>query len=383
MPPNSAVSALCTSASASARQIKLSTPCGLSRCAALAIQRGNRPGAAACARRRRGSGDRFCRVASWNGGFISTRSALPDAIPAAASASTSSASQASTFTRLSNLLSRILSAASAQRAASISTSVTLRPATRAASARPAAPTPAPRSTACSLARPPVAAASKIASWPTRWPRSGWRKRSLPPSTASSLVSRTSVRIGTQLLAEPGVLQDLPRRTLVPFGYQNPPRQYAERAFQHAHVLVEHHGTNAGALEQGHHCRDQNHVIGANEFAQFALFLLPRRQRFYKALFYVVWHPRRQWNLENLCPLYPVFWRRSEARIAHSRSSGWSRSIGAANCCHLSGHAGFVPGCRFLVPVLAYCRHGFLGRLQPRFCSMSRYRRSSSIIPAIG
>ena len=85
-------------------------------------------------------------------------------------------------------------------------------------------------------------------------------------------------------------------------YQDAPRQHAERAFQHAHVLVEHHGTNAGALEQGHHCRDQNHVVGANEFAQFALFLLPRRQRFYKALFYVVWHPRRQWNFKNLCPL---------------------------------------------------------------------------------
>ena len=86
------------------------------------------------------------------------------------------------------------------------------------------------------------------------------------------------------------MQDMPRRELVPFGDQNPPWQYTERAFQHAHVLVEHHGTNAGTLKQGHHCRYQNHVIGANEFAQFALFLLPRRQRFYKALFYVVWHP---------------------------------------------------------------------------------------------
>src|SRR5664279_6265871 len=81
MPPNSAVSALCTSASASARQISVSTPCGLSRCAALAIQRGNRPGAAVCASRRPGSGDTFCRVASRNGGFISTRSAAPGLLP--------------------------------------------------------------------------------------------------------------------------------------------------------------------------------------------------------------------------------------------------------------------------------------------------------------
>src|SRR5450756_23200 len=331
MPPNSAVSALCTSASASARQIKLSTPCGLSSSAALAIQRRNRPGAAACARRRRGSGDRFCRVASWNGGFISTRSALPGARPAAASVCVFSTSRVSTSTRSSSRLSRALSAASRQSAASISTSVTLSPATRAASARPAAPTPAPRSIACSSARAAVAAASRIASWPTRWPASGWRKRSLPPSTASSLVSRTSVRIGTQLLAKPSVFQNLPRRELVSFGHQNPPWQYTERAFQHAHVLVEHHGTNAGALKQGHHCRDQNHVIGANEFAQFALFLLPRRQRFYKALYYVVWHPRRQWNLKNLCPLYLVFWRRYAARIPRNHSSGWCRSIGAANC----------------------------------------------------
>src|SRR5450631_705382 len=331
MPPNSAVSALCTSASTSARQINVSTPCGLSKCAALAIQRANRPGAAACASRRRGSGDTFCRVASRNGGFISTRSALPGAIPATPSASMSSASAVSALTRSANLLSRALSAASAQSAGSISTSVTFSPATRAASASPAAPTPAPRSMACSPPSAAVAAASRIASWPTRWPASGWRKRSLPPSTASSLVSRTSVLIGTQLLAESGVLQDLPRRELVRFGHQNPPRQYAERAFQHAHVLVEHHGTNAGALKQGYHCRDQNHVIGANEFAQFALFLLLRRQRFYKALFYVVWHPRRQWNFKNLCPLYLLFWRRYAARIPRSHSSGWCRSIGAANC----------------------------------------------------
>lgn len=42
--------------------------------------------------------------------------------------------------------------------------------------------------------------------------------------------------------------------------------------------------NPGAIEQRNDSRDQNHIISTNELAQFALFLLFSRQRFYKALF---------------------------------------------------------------------------------------------------
>jgi len=77
----------------------------------------------------------------------------------------------------------------------------------------------------------------------------------------------SASIGAELMPEAGVSQEPPCGPFFVFGHKNASRQYAKRAFQYAHVLIEHHMTNSGAVEQRHHRRDQNHVIGANEFAQ--------------------------------------------------------------------------------------------------------------------
>ena len=113
----------------------------------------------------------FCRDGSWNGGFISTRSAVPGAMPCAAkSPAAPVTSRVTALTRSLIPLRAILSAASAESSGSISTSVTSTSGTRNASASPAAPTPAPNSTTRSPECACVAAASRIASWPTRWPR---------------------------------------------------------------------------------------------------------------------------------------------------------------------------------------------------------------------
>ena len=133
--------------------------------------------------------------------------------------------------------------------------------------KPAAPTPAPKSTARSPGRAAVAAASRMASWPTRWPRFFCFSRSRPPSTASSVVSGFWPRPDRrpQLVAEAGVLQKLARDLLMLVVDQDAARQDAERAFQHAHVLIEHHMRDVGALEQRLDRGDQHRVVGADEF----------------------------------------------------------------------------------------------------------------------
>ena len=52
--------------------------------------------------------------------------------------------------------------------------------------------------------------------------------------------------------------------------QHAPRQHADRAFQHAHVLVEHDVRDLGRIEQRLDRRNQHRVIGANEFAHACL-----------------------------------------------------------------------------------------------------------------
>ena len=68
------------------------------------------------------------------------------------------------------------------------------------------------------------------------------------------------------MTEARVLKKLTRLQLLIFGNQHSPGQYTKRAFQHAHVLVKHHRTNAGTFQECHHRGNQNRVIGANEFA---------------------------------------------------------------------------------------------------------------------
>src|SRR5437660_12012402 len=190
--------------------------------------------------------------------------------PAAAKARAGAAtSRTVDLTRAFSPLSCAFSAASRASPASTSTSTTSVPSTRSASASPAAPTPAPRSTARSPARAADAAASRIASWPTRWPRFGCLSRSLPPSAASSV---TSTDIGAKLVSEPGILEHFARIIDTAFVDQDAARQDADRALEHAHVLIEHDVGDASRVEQGAHRRDQHGIIGAHELAPLGLVL---------------------------------------------------------------------------------------------------------------
>src|SRR5262249_19259856 len=263
-------SAAKTSARPSARQIIVSVPRGRSSRAAVLIQTASAPTGPAWARRRRRSGEALCRAGSLNGGFIRTRATDSGPSPAAAKARAGAAtSRPAELTRALRPLSCAFCAASRASPASTSTSTTSMPSTRSASANPAAPTPAPRSTTRSPARAGHAAASRIASWPTRCPRLGCLSRSLPPSAASSV---TSADIGTKLVAEPGVLEQFARIIDAAFVDQDAARQDADRALEHAHVLVEHDVGDVGGIEQGAPRRDQHGIVGAHELAPPAFVL---------------------------------------------------------------------------------------------------------------
>ena len=56
-------------------------------------------------------------------------------------------------------------------------------------------------------------------------------------------------IGSQFVGETGVGQNLARLAIVVLMDQDPPRQHAERAFDDAHVLVQHQMMDIGAVEQ--------------------------------------------------------------------------------------------------------------------------------------
>ena len=226
---------------------------------------------AACAARRPGSGETFCRAGSLNGGFISTRSAEPGRCRARrirrAGAVTSSVDDAHPLDR--GRCARRSRPRCAASSGSISTSVTSTSGTRTASASPAAPTPAPNSTTRSPARArgrgrqqDRVVADAVAALLLLQPQ---------PAAQHGIVGRLRLAapLGSrpQLVGEPGVLQQLPRGLPMLVIDQDAARQHAERAFQHAHVLVEHHVRNVGALEQRLDRGDQHRIVGADEFAQ--------------------------------------------------------------------------------------------------------------------
>src|SRR5262249_31480407 len=139
--------------------------------------------------------------------------------------------------------------------------------TRAASASPAPPMPAPRSTATSPGSAGQAAASRTASWPTRCPRLGCRSRKRPPRIASSVIPSVELlTIGAQLVTETGIHQQFAGFTRAILSDHHTTRQHAERAFEHAHVLVEHHMFDARAAQQRLDRSDQHGIVGANDFA---------------------------------------------------------------------------------------------------------------------
>src|SRR4029077_17595727 len=160
----------------------------------------------------------------------------------------------------------MFSRASAASAASNSTSVTVSPSTRRASASPAAPTPEPSSTAYWPAWAGVAAASSTASWPKRWPRTGCRKTTLPPRSASSLTRSASAAIGTKLMTEARILEQAARQLDFVGANQDPARENADRAFQHAHIVIGHDVPDPCTVEQRLDCRDKHWIGRADKFA---------------------------------------------------------------------------------------------------------------------
>ena len=67
------------------------------------------------------------------------------------------------------------------------------------------------------------------------------------------------------MRQPRVFQELTRGLPIFLIDHNAPRQHAERAFEHAHVLVQHHMRNVGALQQRLDRGDQHRIVGPNEF----------------------------------------------------------------------------------------------------------------------
>src|ERR1700752_3000712 len=212
------------------------------------------------------SGEARWRAPSLNGGFISTASALSGASPAAAKASAPD-STSSTITSAAIAFAAALLRARPASTSSISTSTRPMPATRRASANPAAPTPAPSSTTRLPARAEVAAASSMASWPARWPLFNCRRRNRPPRKASSVHSRRGSVILPQLMGKPGVGQEPARSIIVVVIDQDAPLQQAKRALDDAHVLVQHHMVDPGAVEQRANRGNQNEVVGPYQFPQ--------------------------------------------------------------------------------------------------------------------
>src|SRR5689334_4689842 len=69
------------------------------------------------------------------------------------------------------------------------------------------------------------------------------------------------------MAKPGFGEELARGVIVIVIDQDSPLQEAERAFDNAHVLVQHHMMDFGAVEQRANSGNQNEIVGPNQFLQ--------------------------------------------------------------------------------------------------------------------
>src|ERR1700751_1880914 len=83
------------------------------------------------------------------------------------------------------------------------------------------------------------------------------------------------------MGQAGIGEKLARRAVLLVMDQDSPRQDAERAFDHAHVLVQHHVMDIGAVEQRADRRNQHDVVGPNQFPQIRA--LPFTTRWRQAL----------------------------------------------------------------------------------------------------
>jgi hypothetical protein len=74
------------------------------------------------------------------------------------------------------------------------------------------------------------------------------------------------------VAKTRIGQKLARLPIVILMDQDAAGQHAKRAFNDAHILVQHQMMDIGAIEQRADGGNQNDIIGANQFAQFLALL---------------------------------------------------------------------------------------------------------------
>jgi hypothetical protein len=84
---------------------------------------------------------------------------------------------------------------------------------------------------------------------------------------------TELFVGAQFMGQACIGEELSRSTVVLLMDQDSPRQNAQRAFDHAHVLIEHEVVNIGAIEQRANSRNQHDIVGPNQFPQDSKLLV--------------------------------------------------------------------------------------------------------------
>jgi hypothetical protein len=70
------------------------------------------------------------------------------------------------------------------------------------------------------------------------------------------------------MAKARIGKNLARFAVIVFVDQNPARQDSERAFDNAHVLIEYQMMDIRTIEQRADSRNQDDIVGANQFPQF-------------------------------------------------------------------------------------------------------------------
>ena len=80
------------------------------------------------------------------------------------------------------------------------------------------------------------------------------------------------------MTEPRLFEQAAGGDDIVFGNKQAPRQDADRAFQHAHILIQHDMGNIGCIQQSLESGNQHRVIGANKLAHNLAPGLPIRFR---------------------------------------------------------------------------------------------------------
>ena len=222
-----------------------------------------------CARRRAASGETFCRAGSLNGGFISTWSTLPGASPrrANALARRRDVERRDRHAIGEPVARRVLARKRGERRIDLDQ--------RHRRARHARREREPRRHRRRRRdRPRCSPGARMRPRPRAGSRRGRRggRAAAGAARAARRGPRPRCVVGVSQHRGAAHGRARPRsssrraRASCSSVDQDAARQHADRAFQHAHVLVEHQMADAGALEQRLDRRDQDRVVGADDLA---------------------------------------------------------------------------------------------------------------------